>query len=351
MPASPSDRAMPPTRARRPGRRPATDAAAVADVAGAPARPAPSSVVMVEVTAGPLRPSTAAGAGGSAARSRRSRRRSSASPTSRRTMSAERSVGDDGRPGQVQSGHHPRRRRGPGRVDGEVEREVRRGRVDADLGQPARRRHPAPSRDPSAGRRAATPVAGALWSRIQAVVAGRRRQQRRPMVGQEVDVGIDPLGGGLAERQDAQRDPRVVGRDRDVDRRPVTDRLAALRRRRPRRTPRRGRSASARRRSRGPRVRRAGAGSRGRSPTGRRRRTPPRRTVMSRASMRTFMSSSAGPPAASAATRTRRGRGSGRSRGRGAGASSRRPSRRSTGPRAAASATRTPRRHRRTGTP
>ena len=48
------------------------------------------------------------------------------------------------------------------------------------------------------------------------------------MVGQQVDVGLDALGRGLAEGQDPQRDPRVVGRDRDVDRRPVTDRLAAL---------------------------------------------------------------------------------------------------------------------------
>ena len=38
---------------------------------------------------------------------------------------------------------------------------------------------------------------------------------------------LDGLVAGLAERQDPQRDPRVVGRDRDVDGRPVTDLLAA----------------------------------------------------------------------------------------------------------------------------
>ena len=61
----------------------------------------------------------------------------------------------------------------------------------------------------------------------QAVVAGRGGEQRRRAVGEQVDVGLDAFGRGLAEGQDAERDPRVVGRDRDVDRRPVTDRLAA----------------------------------------------------------------------------------------------------------------------------
>ena len=56
----------------------------------------------------------------------------------------------------------------------------------------------------------------------------------------------------------------LCGRDRDVDRRPVTDRLAALRPPRRRRRRRPGRSASGRRRSRGPRARRAAAGSRAR---------------------------------------------------------------------------------------
>ena len=70
-------------------------------------------------------------------------------------------------------------------------------------------------------------MAGALWpsSRpLSPVGAGSRAG--RP-VGQQVDVGIDPFGRGLAERQDPERDPRVVGRDRDVDRRPVTDGLTA----------------------------------------------------------------------------------------------------------------------------
>ncbi len=50
-----------------------------------------------------------------------------------------------------------------------------------------------------------------------------------PLVVQEIHVGVDPLIAGLAEGEDPQRNPRVVGRDRDVDRRAVADRLAALR--------------------------------------------------------------------------------------------------------------------------
>ncbi len=54
------------------------------------------------------------------------------------------------------------------------------------------------------------------------------RQQRGPDVGQQVDVGLDQLAGGLAEPQDPQRNPRVVGRDGEVDRGSVADRLATL---------------------------------------------------------------------------------------------------------------------------
>ena len=53
------------------------------------------------------------------------------------------------------------------------------------------------------------------------------RQERRGAVGQEVDVGLDRLAAGLAEGEDPERDPRVGGRDRDVDRRAVADLLAA----------------------------------------------------------------------------------------------------------------------------
>ena len=58
------------------------------------------------------------------------------------------------------------------------------------------------------------------------VEAIRDRQHRGRQVGQEIDVGLDDLGAALAEGQDAQRHPRVLGRDRDVDRRPVADVLA-----------------------------------------------------------------------------------------------------------------------------
>ena len=58
--------------------------------------------------------------------------------------------------------------------------------------------------------------------------AVRGRQQRGGPVGQQVHVRLDALLAGLAEPQDAQRDPRVLGRDRDVDGRPVADRLATL---------------------------------------------------------------------------------------------------------------------------
>ena len=68
----------------------------------------------------------------------------------------------------------------------------------------------------------------ALWSRRMPLLAGRRREQGRRRVGQEEDVGLDPLLAGLAEGEDPERDPRVVGRDRDVDGRPVADLLAAL---------------------------------------------------------------------------------------------------------------------------
>jgi len=59
-----------------------------------------------------------------------------------------------------------------------------------------------------------------------AVAAGRDGQERRGVIGQEEDVGLDGLRAGLAEGEDPERDPRVVGRDRDVDRRAVADLLA-----------------------------------------------------------------------------------------------------------------------------
>ena len=64
-------------------------------------------------------------------------------------------------------------------------------------------------------------LAASLWSRIRPADSPKAPafgQQRGPLIGQQVDVGLDGLGRGLAERQDPQRNPRVVGRDREVDR-------------------------------------------------------------------------------------------------------------------------------------
>ena len=129
---------------------------------------------------------------------------------------------------QVQPGHEPRRRGGARGVDREVEGHLRRRGVDADLGQPGRRRHPAPCPCRTAGRRAASRsrVRCGPGSRPFATV-GAGSSVGRPVV-QQVDVGVDAFLGRLAQAQDPQRDPRVVGRDRDVDGRPVADRLAAL---------------------------------------------------------------------------------------------------------------------------
>ena len=56
-----------------------------------------------------------------------------------------------------------------------------------------------------------------------------QRQERRLTVGEEEDVGLDPVVRFLAEGQDAQRDPGIGRRDRDVDRRTVPDLLVAVR--------------------------------------------------------------------------------------------------------------------------
>ena len=51
-------------------------------------------------------------------------------------------------------------------------------------------------------------------------------QQRRRAVGQQIDIRLHDLLAGLAQAEDAQRHPRVVGRDGDVHRGPVPDLLA-----------------------------------------------------------------------------------------------------------------------------
>ena len=70
--------------------------------------------------------------------------------------------------------------------------------------------------------------APALWSRRMPLSPVGTGSSAGRVVGEQVDVGVDPLLAGLAEGEDPQRDPRVVGGDRDVDRRPVADLLAAL---------------------------------------------------------------------------------------------------------------------------
>ena len=159
--------------------------------------------------------------------------------------------------------------RGPARgVDREVIGKQPRAHVDADLRQPGLIGHPVHALvGPQVGQER---VAGRLVVVDVETAEDGVREEGRPHIGHEVHVGLDDVLLGLAEAQDPERHPRVVGRDRDVDRRAVADLLTARLRRRRHRTRRRGRSATAARRSRGPPERRAGAGSRARSPTGRR---------------------------------------------------------------------------------
>ena len=156
IPARPSESAMPPTRARRPGRR---------TVVGSVHRRSGRSTAV-----------------GAAARSR-SRippipTTVSASPT-HEPQDVARPVRGGRGARQVQAGHDPRRRAGPGRVDREVERELGRGRVDADLRQPALTT--GPSSMPRSERRSSSSdaVAGRAVAEAQAVVAGRGRQEGR----------------------------------------------------------------------------------------------------------------------------------------------------------------------------
>ena len=139
---------------------------------------------------------------------------------------ARRSASDGAR--QVQPGHDPRRR--AARPMASIARSKASCGAAASMrtlvSQP-RAGHPL---HPRSERRSSSSdaVAGALWSSARPLSPVGTRQERRATVGQQVDVGLDALGAGLAEGQDPQRDPRVVGRDRDVDRRAVADRLAAL---------------------------------------------------------------------------------------------------------------------------
>ena len=81
---------------------------------------------------------------------------------------------------------------------------------------------------PSSARRSSSRRVVAGWLCCSAEPVAVAGQQRRLLVGQQEHVGVDAVGRLLAERQDAQRHPRVVGRDRQVDGRAVADLLAAL---------------------------------------------------------------------------------------------------------------------------
>ena len=100
----------------------------------------------------------------------------------------------------------------------------------------------------------------------------------------------------LAEAEDPQRDPRVVGRDRDVDRGAVADLLAASGGGIGVEHGREEDRAALRRRSRAPRARPARGGSRAPWPTSPTSAPPPSSTVMSSASI----ASRGAPRAASA---------------------------------------------------
>ena len=116
-------------------------------------------------------------------------------------------------------------------ADREVEVEVAGGRVDAQKSATSRSRatsHPCPTQIRRAS--TATPARSARargpgTSRVGEEVGGRRRdrrgEQRGGAIGEQVDVGLDAVRPLRAETEDPQRDPRVGGRDHDVDRRPV----------------------------------------------------------------------------------------------------------------------------------
>ncbi len=121
----------------------------------------------------------------------------------------------------------------PARVDRQVVLQLRRLLVDPHVRQP----HPVGRQPlhaavgPEIGQeRCRCHVADLLDQPLLTGIAVRRhglRKRRRPLLRQEEHVGLDHLGGLPTERQDAERHPRVRGRDLDVDRGalPSTDAL------------------------------------------------------------------------------------------------------------------------------
>ena len=129
---------------------------------------------------------------------------------------------------QVESGGDAGRRSGTGGVDRQVEPELGGLAVERDLRQPRMLGHPFHA---AVGPKVGQERLGRGLAVVErhAVEAVRRGQHRGLQVVEEVHVGLDDFGPTLAEGQDAQRHPGVLGRDRDVDRRAVADVLATFR--------------------------------------------------------------------------------------------------------------------------
>ena len=272
MAVTPRARATPPTRASRPGRR---------DVAVIDRASVLSS--SLDRRALPGEQEDAADPADRERSAKAIRGRSSGRPGTVGTRGAR----------QVQPGHESRRRGGARGVDREVEGHLRRRGVDADLRQPRRLRHPA---HPRVGPQVVEERGG----RRRAVVQDQAVRRRSAPAG---GSGSGRSGGthrprrvpapALPRPRIRSGHPRVVGRDRDVDGGPVADGLTAL-------------GGGIGIEDRGEEDRRACGvelehlGGVRREPEAvvlrprcRLRSGPPRRTVTSSASMRTFMSSSA----------------------------------------------------------
>src|SRR5437867_5659616 len=110
------------------------------------------------------------------------------------------------------------------RTDREVVGQLARRGIDADL------REPGHLRDPVHALVGAKVVQKRRRRGLAVLelhtVGERRREQQRLAIGKEIHVRVDPRSSVLAGGEDAKRDPGVRGRDRDMDRRAVTDLLA-----------------------------------------------------------------------------------------------------------------------------
>ena len=118
----------------------------------------------------------------------------------------------------------------PGGVDRQVEVEATGRHVDGDLRQPRLLGNPFHAGvGPQVGEERIGRGGAVVEDEPVRLGEGSGvRKHGRSRIGQEVDVGFDGLRRLLAEAEDSQRDPGVVGRDRQVDRGAVADRLASL---------------------------------------------------------------------------------------------------------------------------